>query len=277
MTKGQKVVKKVVMGVALVLAFNIIICIIATVSTVLSGVKIANVISKTVIEYDKLSEDFNISDEISSIDIKSSASELNIYETDEENVKVVVKNAIKIPEVTVKNGKLVILEEKYQFKFNQDFNAHIDVYIPKDANLDKVNIETGVSKTNIDKLVANEVKLLTGVGTIEIDEIKVDSMNIVTGVGEVDISKAKIKDLDLEAGIGEINLEADITNSAKVKGGIGKINLDLQSKLEDYMFTSKGAPESATINGEKISSKTGNGKINIVLEYGIGQIKVKTK
>lgn len=77
-------------------------------------------------------------------------------------------------------------------------------------------------------------------------------------------------------GVGETDITAKLTGTNKIDTGIGNLKLQLLGDKQDYKFNiSKGIGEVKIEDKSIIEDQTiGDGKNNIIISGGVGQIKV---
>lgn len=164
------------------------------------------------------------------LDVDLKASNLIIKKGDNFGYQTNIKDL----KVTQDNDKLVIKDNRKNIFNNK--NNDVTLYIPADLLFERVNIEMGAGKLDVEQVELNNVRLDLGVGKVIINSKLTGKNTIECGIGEVDLNLNLPLDsykLKLEKGIGEITLngkkvkdDASIgkgINTVNVEGGIGKI------------------------------------------------------
>ena len=102
--------------------------------------------------------------------------------------------------------------------------------------------------------------------------------SIEGGAGEINIDNADINNLDLDMGIGKLTLTAYLKGNSEINAGVGSINLNLIGSEEDYLINLDKGIGLATYNDNEMKNNTtyGNGNNKIMIDGGIGSIKIKT-
>lgn len=264
MIKTQKIIKYCAIVFALYLIFNIIF-------GILYGVmSIDNIFSS----------DDNVG-ELNNVDID--ISDVNYLEIDLNSINLDIKigeefkvetNSTKI-NVSNINNKLVI-SDKSKWFFD-DSDRKVILYIPNDFEFDKVNIETGAGKVNIDELNSKKLSLDLGAGKVIINELSViNKAEIETGAGEFVINNGLINNLDMDMGVGKVYIKALINGESEMDAGVGKTTLDLVGSLSDYKIKIDKGIGNTKINGDNITDGKyyGTGSNVIDIDGGVGEFVV---
>lgn len=247
---------------ALALAISIIAGIISSIYYLGDG--IANMIEKK-----------ETSDNVYALEFEGGINELNVnvsfsklvivsgekFRVESNNNAVIVNNS---------NGVLKVVDGK-RLK-----NNNITIYIPSDFIFDKVNIDTGVSSVNIDRLSGYDIDLNLGMGNLSINSLTaIDKCDIDTGAGRVFINDADINNLDLDIGAGQFTYNGIMRNRAIVDAGVGDVNINLKNRDSYVVYVEKGIGN-ITIDGVSVGDgyAYGNGNNRVDISGGIGSIKV---
>ena len=175
------------------------------------------------------------------------------------------------------NGKsLEIKEKKYKW-FSSNNSNEILIYIPEDFEFEKIKINSGAGKINIENLNTKKLDFELGAGETEIDNLNISkSCNIDGGAGKLDILSGKINNLDLDMGVGKINLCSTLIGKSEIDAGIGNLNINLQGNKDDYKIKSDKGIGSIKIDRREIldGEVYGNGDNSIEVNGGIGSIEI---
>lgn len=212
----------------------------------------------------------NIAD-ITSLDIEVKYTNLIIrngdtfrYETNNDNI------------IYRQNQNTLKIEEKGKWIFG-DIESNLIIYIPENFNLNKINIEAGAGKVEIENLNAESLDLELGAGEASISNLNVTSRcKLEGGAGRLNVLNGNLNNLDLDMGMGEVNINASITGNSDIDAGIGTLNLNLQGSKADYRIRLDKGVGNIRINGENISngSTYGEGANLIKIDDGIGNINI---
>ena len=266
----QKVIKYLAIAFAIALIVGIITTIVSVVSSIPLTLKIGknNSDSNNIIE---TSSDFE-SENIAFLDIDIAYSNLTIRKG--EYLKV--ESSDKDIQCKQDEQKIIIKERNSNW-FNNTKKEELIVYVPENLQFDKVNINTGVGKVNIEILNTKVLKMDLGAGETSIQNINItESAKIDTGAGKVNIKEAKINDLRCDLGIGATEISAKLLGNTRIGTGVGSLKLDVLGKKEEYETKVNKGLGNVTIDEEKISDNevVGNGENKIDIDGGVGEIKI---
>lgn len=270
MSIGQKVIKYLAIAFAIALIVGIITTIVRVVSSIPLTLKIGknNNDSNNIIE---TSSDFE-NENVAFLDIDIAYSNLTIRKGESLKVESSNKN------IQCKQDKQKIeIKERESNWFNNTKKEELIVYVPENIQFDKVNINTGVGKVNIEILNTKVLKMDLGAGETSIQNINItESAKIDTGAGKVNIKEAKINDLRCDLGIGATEISAKLLENTRIGTGVGSLKLDVLGKKEEYETKINKGLGNVTIDEEKISDNevVGNGENKIDIDGGVGEIKI---
>lgn len=270
MSIGQKVIKYLAIAFAIALIVGIITTIVRVVSSIPLTLKIGknNNDSNNIIE---TSSDFE-NENVAFLDIDIAYSNLTIRKGESLKVESSNKN------IQCKQDKQKIeIKERESNWFNNTKKEELIVYVPENIQFDKVNINTGVGKVNIEILNTKVLKMDLGAGETSIQNINItESAKIDTGAGKVNIKEAKINDLRCDLGIGATEISAKLLENTRIGTGVGSLKLDVLGKKEEYETKVNKGLGNVTIDEEKISDNevVGNGENKIDIDGGVGEIKI---
>ena len=270
MSIGQKVIKYLAIAFAIALIVGIITTIVRVVSSIPLTLKIGknNNDSNNIID---TSSDFE-NENVAFLDIDIAYSNLTIRKG--EYLKV--ESSDKDIQCKQDEQKIIIKERNSNW-FNNTKKEELIVYVPENLQFDKVNINTGVGKVNIEILNTKVLKMDLGAGETSIQNINItESAKIDTGAGKVNIKEAKINDLRCDLGIGATEISAKLLENTRIGTGVGSLKLDVLGKKEEYETKINKGLGNVTIDEEKISDNevVGNGENKIDIDGGVGEIKI---
>lgn len=174
------------------------------------------------------------------------------------------------------NRTLKIKEESHNW-FAKNNEGDLIVYIPENIQFEKVKINAGAGKIEIQDINTRNIDLELGAGATEIKKLNVtNDCKIESGAGRVKILSGKIHNLDLDMGVGEFDVTSLITGNSKIEAGIGNLKLNLQGDKESYKIKANKGIGSIRINGKEVSDNVeyGDGENIIKIDGGIGAINI---
>ena len=259
MTTAQKVIKYLAIAFAIFLIVNIV-----------SGINTENQViteemSTTNLEYENINT-LDIDIPFSSLKIKNSE-ELKI-ETNNTNINC------------TQNNETIRIDEKEHNWFQRNNVGELIIYIPNDLEFDRVKINTGAGKIDIEKITTKKLSLEIGAGETKIEELNVtDEAKIDGGAGKVTILSGKINNLDLDMGVGSSEVNSELKGDSDIDAGIGELKINVNAPKEDYNIKVSKGIGNITIDGKTVSDDTtyGDGENDIRIDGGIGNIKIDFK
>ena len=279
MTSFQKVIKYGAIVFAIYLCLMIIGVIITAVTTIFgitTGIEVFenNSNEAMITKWEKEYSD------IMGLDIDLKVCKLAIKKGD--TLKVTASEVSDKFNCKVEGKKLKIEDKDYHTHFfNQIENvkSQITIFIPEDINFEEVTIETGVNETNIEYLKADKVNLEMGVGKYQIDSFSTKYAKIEAGAGEANIAISYIEELKLDGGIGKLSFTGKITKTADIQCGVGELDINLIGESSDYQVKAETGLGNFKVDGQKVSDKQtiGNGDVTVKVEAGVGETVVNFK
>jgi len=268
----QKIIKILAICFAIFLIVNIV-------GGILFGMSIlTNITSKedkqTVQTFSEIYKDVN------KIDINSIGANLTIKAGDEFKVE---SNNIKNNFTSkIINGNLKIEEHKTWpwsniWSWEDNSYGEIIVYIPKEKVLDKLEIDSGAGKIQIEDATVEDFDIDQGAGVLTIKNSKFNKTDIDGGAGEIVVTSTVLNNLKMSAGIGKITLNAEITGKSKIECGVGEVEIELIGDENKYRISAEKGIGNIEINNQQYVSNTvyGRGENDIKIEGGVGNITVK--
>ena len=172
------------------------------------------------------------------------------------------------------------IKEKTHNWFFKNNKGDLIVYIPDGLEFEKVKINAGAGKIQIENINTKKLSLELGTGETTIEKLNVvDNCKIESGAGKVDIYSGKINNLNLDIGIGKFKLTSSIIGNSKINAGIGSLELNIQGNKEDYKIKADKGIGTIKIDGKNVEDNYvyGDGENEVKIEGGIGSISVDFK
>lgn len=172
-------------------------------------------------------------------------------------------------------------------------NGKIKIVVPAEISLQDIQIKSGMGKTTINYLTAENIYIDCGLGKSSINSINAEYVEINNGLGEACVESILSEKLTIAGGAGKINafnintekaemnigtgnmnITGIINGDSSIKCGMGNIKAELFGKEKDYsIYVSKGK---AKINGKNITEIT-EGKYNMDIIVGMGDVDINFK
>ena len=172
------------------------------------------------------------------------------------------------------------IKEKTHNWFFKNNKGDLIVYIPDGLEFEKVKINAGAGKIQIENINTKKLSLELGTGETTIEKLNVvDNCKIESGAGKVDIYSGKINNLNLDIGVGKFKLTSSIIGNSKINAGIGSLELNIQGNKEDYKIKADKGIGTIKIDGKNVEDNYayGDGENEVKIEGGIGSISVDFK
>ena len=194
--------------------------------------------------------------------IEVAACELYIKESEDDHVRLTIDGDKDRFRYRAEDGSLRIVGKSgWELKWigvNVDITDKMYLYLPKDTELNYVdievgagnmesvgltahdaNIEVGAGEVDLDSLtVDGDAVLLVGAGKIRIKNLVCDEAGMDIGAGDLDIDNAMIrKEADIDLGMGNANIGGIIAGDLNVNCGMGNVVLDMDDAEQDHNYT----------------------------------------
>ena len=180
--------------------------------------------------------------EINKVIIDADTSDINIYKSKDESVRVVAYGTAK-DEVQIIEGSKYLTITKKTSKKTCFLNCknEIDVYVPEDFEKLEIKVEEG--NINVDKVTVKNIVANTELGNISI--YKTENVDLTSNTGNIYINIIKA------------------TNNSSIKTEVGNINITNTSNLKLEAKSETGSVVIPVIKEDqdftlKIESKVGN-------------------
>lgn len=269
MTTAQKIIKYL----ALSFAFFLIV-------TIISGILSALYALSGVLGLQK--EDKKIKDEMNMINFENS--EVATLDIDVAFTNLIIKKGDLLLAETnnenincKQNNQNLQIKEKQHSLFSGNDKGDLVVYIPENIEFEKVRINAGAGKIQIENINTENLYLKLGAGETTIEKLKVkDDCKIESGAGKVSILSGNINDLNLDMGIGKVEISSMLTGSNKINAGIGSLELNILGNKKIYTIKADKGIGSIKMDGKEVADDVtyGDGKNTIKIDGGIGSINV---
>lgn len=211
---------------------------------------------------------------------KITAIEIDVAVAD---LRVVMGDAMKVTtnnryiESWVDGDRLHVVEKDHNL-FNWDGNHDLTVYLPREKKFNRVELNSGAGKVEIEELAAQQVVLDVGAGRLRVNKlISTDKTEINSGAGELEILGGQLANLDLDMGAGRTAVTSSLQGNSKISAGVGRLEVNLLGNKEDYAIEISKGIGAVRINGANIEDgeRYGDGKNSLEIDGGMGAIEVR--
>lgn len=245
---------------------------------------------------DKLSNNLIYSKEYENkfdkINIKSDASNIEIKESNDSNIKVLIyseddkKKKINVNDDTSLNVNLE-LKNGFNFLWFNYINSKIEIYIPKNYDKD-IKIENSFGDIEVGSFKDLNIDIVSDCGDVKIDLVnsikvknsygdtiikKADNIDVKNDCGDIDIGY--VKSAKLKDSYGDISIK-NIYEYVNVEDNLGDIEIDnISLKKNSNIKNDMGDIEIKNIKNVYIDAKTDLGDISINNNYHKSDIILK--
>ena len=124
--------------------------------------------------------------------------------------------------------------------------------------------------------VLREIDLDLGAGETLLSAICADEVDIDGGAGEVLFTRCEISKLDLDMGVGALDFRGRITGKADISLGVGKTDITLLGGKDKYRIVLEKGIGEIKVDGETVgNTKLGEGECTVDIDGGVGEINIK--
>ena len=175
----------------------------------------------------------------------------------------------------LKEDTLIIQNKNTNRKWYQweNFVPKVTIYIPKDYELEKIQLRTGASETKIENLKCQRLDIRMGAGKYTINSITAKNAKIEAGAGETTIKDSEFESLKLSGGLGKITVTSKILKDADMDCGVGRVELNLIGTMQDYKIKPSTGLGNFMMNNNPVHDEEimGEGDVLIQVEAGVGE------
>jgi len=191
-------------------------------------------------------------DQLKEIYIHSVSSDVSVFSTDEEDVKIHFygRSSLKfnkaLPKlITNLEGSKLKIEIEYPRVLFYNANVVLDVYIPQDYR-ENIIIDTVSADVDISNLDINNFQCKTVSGDLRIESLGSDNLTLKTTSGNINILDI-LGNLKVDSVSGNVNVGYKVfTQDIDIKTISGKVKIDLPQNAEFYLKTN-------TVSGEVVT------------------------
>jgi len=248
-------IRKLLIWLVVIAVVSLTIAIIAFFSTENNMVSFSDRNNFEEISIDEV-KTFNNIGKLKEIYIHSVSSNVSVFSTEEEDVKIhfhgisAAESEKKLPElITNIEGSQLKIEIEYPKALFYNANLFLDVYVPQDDvyvpqdYLENVSIDTVSADVDISNLDIKNIQCKTVSGELRIESLGSDHLTLKTTSGNINILDI-LGDLKIDSVSGNVNVEYEVfAQDINIKTISGKVKIGLPENAEFYLKTN-------TVSGE---------------------------
>lgn len=243
------------------------------------------------------SRDLGINSDLSSINIDTTSSDINIQFYDNTNVKLNIESKVKhnanfdslIDRFIIENNTLYISTNESFLNFVK--NLKLTIYIPNtykndlsigttsgdisisNTNLNNLNINSTSSDIELNNVSSTNSTISTTSGDIDLSNVNFTSSNIKTSSGDISSNSSLLGNTQIETTSGEIELHLnDIGTNNTISSTSGDVELSIPSDIGYTLSFNTVSGDLSTHNG----IETNNGIKNFVNGDGNKTLNIST-
>jgi len=223
-------IRKLLIWLVVIAVVSLTIAIIAFFSTENNMVSFSDRNNFEEISIDEV-KTFNNIGKLKEIYIHSVSSNVSVFSTEEEDVKIHFHGISQLK-----------IEIEYPKALFYNANLFLDVYVPQDY-LENVSIDTVSADVDISNLDIKNIQCKTVSGELRIESLGSDHLTLKTTSGNINILDI-LGDLKIDSVSGNVNVEYEVfAQDINIKTISGKVKIGLPENAEFYLKTN-------TVSGE---------------------------
>lgn len=193
-----------------------------------------------------------------------------------------IEYAVAFPEKffhQIDNGKLKIEYKREKNIARVKGSEQITLTVPKDAALQKLDIESSLGNVDIKNLVCDEVEVASALGNLTLQNISTQKISIDGALGDITMQNSVVNGkLEISEAMGDADIQGIFQGNVEIDGGMDNIHLTVQDAgVNDYNLNLQRGLGELKIDGETLTKdlERNNGKNRkIEIKGGLGNITV---
>ena len=156
------------------------------------------------------------------------------------------------------------------FGFSAFDNSRIEITVPENMTLEKVELDNGAGRMTVDGITADRLSIENGAGEMVMNNITAnDRLDIDGGVGSLIVSGAVCGGIDADLGVGEFRFTGEVNGDGRIDSGIGTVRMTLYGDRDDYDFRVDSGIGQVTTPGSNSGAK-----YTFRVSSGIGEVRI---
>lgn len=277
MTEGQRLIKGIATGAAVVLTIIII-------TSVLGGIFGAlRIFSGKSRGGKDFSQEYQ--ERITSLEVENDAGNLIIREGD--SFRVEGQNVEDSFECQVKGNNTLVVKNVgrrsgifgfINFGSTSLINSVLEITIPKGWEMKDISVSSGLGEVSIEQVTTGQLQLDLGVGNCRVDTITAEAADINAGVGDVHFSNVVLADVEVSTGVGQVSMEGTFRGKVDVDAGVGNAEFKVRGREADYDLILDPGAGGVYVNGSKageVKHSNRSAEYSIKIDGGVGKISLE--
>ncbi len=169
---------------------------------------------------------------VKSIDISTGTAEIELTQDDNYYVAIHYYYWEDAPDYSSEGGVIRfddsnVFPDSYSITFNM--NNYVKIYLPKDAQLDKINIRTASGDVSIADFLTDDLDVGVSYGDLSVKNASAKNASVNMSSGNGEFKDFNVQDLELDNSYGNITM-SDI-NTGDIPAGIDAAQADMELSL----------------------------------------------
>lgn len=158
----------------------------------------------------------------------------------------------------IKDGTLTIetvakKKNDFQIGFGSFSSPSIKLYVPKDAKIDSVTIDSNFGDIAIQELHYQQLNLVQDYGDITFNNMIGDNTEITQSFGDLTLHHFTSNGIGIESEHGDISIDGTLNGQSTITSSFGDTTLHLQNKQSELGYNLTTSFGDITINDEEQS------------------------
>lgn len=170
-------------------------------------------------------ENFDMEDQnITTIDVNALGANVSIATTVDKDIKIEhayskAENPSSSLYTYVENNTLYVNEYPHIPKNIISKKESVNIYIPEEYSIEKLDVETDSGKINMDSIETGELNVKSVSGNVDLANVKVDDLSVIGGTFGTNLSNIVAKNLDSKMDSNELTLKNSIIDNVNIANG----------------------------------------------------------
>ena len=179
------------------------------------------------------------------------------------------------------NGGIYVKAIVNAVVFGVENETKVILYVPKNADLEKIIVEAGAGTVEASNLNGKEAEFNLGAGCIKWDGLNAESLKVQIGAGKVVASNVVLGKLEVSLGAGDCEVQGALQGDVKVDCAAGNVTLKPVGKETEFNYELNCTVGSIRVGKEELSelnekkSIANNASKTMSLSVSAGDIEVE--
>lgn len=178
------------------------------------------------------------------------------------------------------NGKLKIWSTSVPnigINMNMDYGGTVTVYLPQDAELRDVEIETALGSADIRGFQAKDLTIVADLGDVELCDIKAEQADLTLNLGSLTTTGFTTeKSLVVDADLGDVDLDGAFYGTVDIDADLGGVFVNTALSRNECSYELETSLGSIYLDGKDMDdyAEKGGGSDSIKIHADLGDIRL---